>query len=58
MRQRIGVEHLKAPITNQDVEGALAKAERAVSDLSQLPATWLTFFATKSFLSPQRASDS
>ncbi|MFZ3506754.1 hypothetical protein [Vibrio harveyi] len=43
MRQRIGVEHLKAPITNQDVEGALAKAERAVSDLSQLPATWLTF---------------
>ncbi|HAS6250782.1 TPA: hypothetical protein RQL13_000674 [Vibrio vulnificus] len=43
MRQRIGVEHLKAPITNQEVEGALAKAERAVNDLSQLPATWLSF---------------
>ncbi|ELB2257891.1 hypothetical protein QNZ79_002744 [Vibrio parahaemolyticus] len=43
MRQRIGVEHLKAPITNQEVEGALAKAERAVKDLSQLPDTWLDF---------------
>ncbi|EIN9356574.1 hypothetical protein DC365_08630 [Vibrio vulnificus] len=43
MRQRIGVEHLKAPITNQEVEGALAKAERAVNDLSQLPPTWLSF---------------
>ena len=43
MRQRIGVEHLKAPITNQEVEGALAKAERAVNDLSQLPVTWLDF---------------
>ncbi|EGR0058877.1 hypothetical protein M2G63_18970 [Vibrio vulnificus] len=43
MRQRIGVEHLKAPITNQEVEGALAKAERAVNELSQLPPTWLSF---------------
>ncbi|WP_199460394.1 hypothetical protein [Vibrio owensii] len=43
MRQRIGVEHLKAPITNQEVEGALAKAERAVNGLSQLPPTWLSF---------------
>ncbi|HHF3072977.1 TPA: hypothetical protein ACPJ1A_000448 [Vibrio diabolicus] len=43
MRQRIGVEHLKAPITNQEVEGALAKAERAVNDLSQLPVKWLDF---------------
>ena len=43
MRQRIGVEHLKAPITNQEVEGALARAERAVNDLSQLPPTWLSF---------------
>ncbi|EJL6784989.1 hypothetical protein R7M92_23055 [Vibrio sp. Vb2880] len=43
MRQRIGVEHLKAPITNQEVEGALAKADRAVNDLSQLPVTWLDF---------------
>ena len=43
MRQRIGAEHLKAPITNQEVEGALAKAERAVNDLSQLPVTWLDF---------------
>ncbi|ELK5320405.1 hypothetical protein ABMY33_12765 [Vibrio vulnificus] len=43
MRQRIGVEHLKTPITNQEVEGALARAERAVNDLSQLPPTWLSF---------------
>ena len=43
MRQRIGVEHLKAPITNQEVEGALARAELAVNDLSQLPPTWLSF---------------
>ncbi|PQJ42969.1 hypothetical protein BTO00_13150 [Vibrio campbellii] len=43
MRQRIGVEHLKTPITNQEVEGALARAEHAVNDLSQLPPTWLSF---------------
>jgi hypothetical protein len=43
MRQRIGVEHLKTPITNQEVEGALARAERAVNDLSQLPPNWLSF---------------
>ncbi|EOV0146011.1 hypothetical protein ACOIXN_003417 [Vibrio vulnificus] len=43
MRQRIGVEHLKTPITNQEVEGALARADRAVNDLSQLPPTWLSF---------------
>ncbi|EDP59302.1 hypothetical protein [Vibrio sp. AND4] len=43
MRQRIGVEHLQAPITNQEVESALAKAECAVKDLSQLPVTWLGF---------------
>ena len=43
MRQRIGVEHLKTPITNQEVEGALARAERAVNDLTQLSPTWLSF---------------
>lgn len=43
MRQRIGVEYLKAPITQQDVEGALAKAEHAVNDLATLPDTWLSF---------------
>ncbi|MGR5134846.1 hypothetical protein [Vibrio jasicida] len=43
MRQRIGVEHLNAPITNQLVESALAKAEKATNELSQLPASWLGF---------------
>ncbi|WP_045492497.1 hypothetical protein [Vibrio hyugaensis] len=43
MRQRIGVEHLNAPITNQLVESALANAELAINELSQLPAPWLDF---------------
>lgn len=47
MRQRIGVEYLKAPITQQDVEGALAKAEYAVNDLATLPDTWLSFCSEK-----------
>ncbi|MGF1727566.1 hypothetical protein [Photobacterium nomapromontoriensis] len=43
MRQRVGVEHLKAPLTNQHIESALAHAENAINALAQLPSTWLTF---------------
>ncbi|WP_260260655.1 hypothetical protein [Vibrio intestinalis] len=43
MRQRIGVEYLKAPITQKDVEGALVKAELAVNDLASLSDSWLSF---------------
>lgn len=53
MRQRIGVEHLNAPITNQQLDLALEEADRTIEELSALPENWLSFSNEKLLLASE-----
>ncbi|MEZ8166320.1 MULTISPECIES: hypothetical protein [Vibrio] len=41
MRQKIGIDQLNQPITNEDVELAIANAESTLALLDELPIKWL-----------------
>ncbi|PTO67452.1 hypothetical protein [Vibrio splendidus] len=41
MRQKIGIDQLNQPITNEDVELAIANAESTLTLLDELPVKWL-----------------
>ncbi|NAW59896.1 MULTISPECIES: hypothetical protein [unclassified Vibrio] len=56
MRQRIGVEQLKSPLSDGEIEQALAAVEKAVSELDKLDPAWLSFCRDKSILAIENLS--
>ncbi|KLN63050.1 hypothetical protein [Vibrio sp. VPAP30] len=53
MRQRIGAEHLNAPITSQQIDTALENSERTIDALSALSDRWLSFCNEKLLLASE-----